>query len=63
MGKSSACRMVLEMVIDLRLSDAELVVIGPEVKGLLRMRAVYEPDFGNPFPIIFFGICNSFLRR
>ena len=43
MGKSSACRMVLEMVIDLRLSDAELVVIGPQVKALLRMHAVYEP--------------------
>ena len=43
MGKASACRMILESVCTLNLSLAELMLLGPTVKALLRMRCTYDP--------------------
>lgn len=43
MGKSSACRIILECTLRLQLSDAELVAISDCLQALLRMNATYEP--------------------
>lgn len=43
MGKSSACRMILEAAFNLNLNDDEIRAIAPQLKALLRMRAIYDP--------------------
>ena len=41
MGRSSAARIILEVVI--RLSDAEIIAVAPMLKAVLRMHATYDP--------------------
>lgn len=43
MGKSSACRMILEAACVLNLTDEELQSTASVFKALLRMRAIYDP--------------------
>ena len=43
MGKSSAARMILLAVSEMALSPADIKVLGPKLKALLRMRCTYDP--------------------
>lgn len=43
MGKSSACRIILECTVRLQLTDAELLAISDCLQALMRMNATYEP--------------------
>lgn len=43
MGKSSAARLILDAIFELRLSMSDLEPLFPQVKALLRMRATYDP--------------------
>ena len=43
MAKSSACRIILEACCELALTDQELLALSPQLKALLRMRAIYDP--------------------
>ena len=43
MGKSSACRIILEVVVRLQLTNEEVISIKDELQALLRMKAVYDP--------------------